>query len=51
MKYVGKYMVYHLIQALKKLYTISINWNGYLYCGLTINWYCNKRICDIYMPT
>ena len=36
-KHVGKDTVDHLIQALKKLYTISINWTGSLYCGLTVN--------------
>ena len=40
----------HIIQALKKLYTISINWTGSLYCGLTINWGYDKSICDISMP-
>ena len=50
-KHVGKDTVDHLIQALKKLYTISIDWAGSLYCGLTINWDYDKRICDIYMPT
>ena len=37
-KHVGKDTSDHLIQALKKLYTISIHWTGSLYCGLTINW-------------
>ena len=50
-KHVDKYTADHLIQALKKLYTISINWNGSLYCGLTINWDYDKRICDISIPT
>ena len=50
-KHVGKDTADHLIQALKKLYTISIDWTGSLYCGLTINWDYNKRICDISMPT
>ena len=36
-KYVGKDTADHLIQALKKLYTISIDYTGSLYCGLTIN--------------
>ena len=36
-KYVGKDMADHFIQALKKLYTISIDWTESLYCGLTIN--------------
>ena len=50
-KHVGKDTADHLIQALNKLYTISINWTGSLYCGLTINWDYNKRKCDISMPT
>ena len=50
-KYVGKDTADHLIQALKKLYTISINWTGSLYCGLTIKCDYNKSICDISMPT
>ena len=36
-KYIGKENADQLIQALQKLYTISINWNGALICELTIN--------------
>ena len=50
-KYVGKDTADHLIQALKNLYTISIDWTGSLYCGITINWDYGKSICDISMPT
>ena len=50
-KYVGKDTSDHLIQTLKNLYTISIDWNGSIYCGLTINWDYGKSIYDIYMPT
>ena len=50
-KYVRKYTADHLIQALKKLYNISIDWTGSLYCGLAINWDYDKRICDMFMPT
>ena len=50
-KHVGKDTADHLIQALKKLYTLSIDWTGSLYCGLTINWDYDKRICDISIPT
>ena len=50
-KYVVKDTAEHLIQALKNLYTISIDWTGSIYCGLTINWEYAKRICDISMPT
>ena len=37
-KYIGKENADHLIQALQKLYTISINWTGYIFCGLIIDW-------------
>ena len=50
-KYVGKETADHLIQNLQKLYTISIDWNGSLYCGLTLNWDYDKRTCDISMST
>ena len=50
-KHVVKDTTDHLIQALNKLYTISIDWTCSLYCGLTINWDYAKRVCDISMPT
>ena len=50
-KYVDKETADHLIQALQKLYTISIDWTAPLYCGITINWDYEKRACDISMPT
>ena len=48
--YIGKETADHLIQALQKLYTISINWTGSLFCGLTIDWDYAARTCDISMP-
>ena len=46
-KYIGKENADHLIQAQPKLYTISIDWNGSLFCGLTIHWDYAARTCDI----
>ena len=37
--YINKENANHLIQSLQKLYTISIDWTGCLFCGLTIYWY------------
>ena len=37
-KYIGKDNADHLIQDLHKLYTISFDWIGSLFCGLTIDW-------------
>ena len=36
-KYIRKKNADHLIQALQKLSTISINWTGSLFCGITID--------------
>ena len=49
-KYIGKENADRLIQSLQKLYTISIDWTGSLFCGLTIDWDYAARTCDISMP-
>jgi hypothetical protein len=49
-KYVGKEHVDHLVTALKQHYTIAEDWDGKLYCGITLNWNYNKRWVDISMP-
>ena len=49
-KYIGKENADHFIQALQKLYTISIDRTGSLFCGLTIDWGYAARTCDISMP-
>ena len=48
-KYVGKENTDHLIQALKKQYTIFIDWNDSLFCGLHIQWDYSARNCNISM--
>ena len=47
LKYIGKENADHLIQALQKLNTISIDWTGSLFCGLTIDWEYSAHTCDI----
>ena len=42
-KYVGKENAYHLIQDLKKQYTISMDWTGLFFCGLHIQWDYSAR--------
>jgi hypothetical protein len=49
-KYVGKENAEHLVKALADLYTISTDWKGELYCGLTIKWDYVQRHVDISMP-
>ena len=50
-KYVGKQHVLHLLNALKTFYEkISVDWEGKLFCGITLNWdYKNKHV-DLSMP-
>ncbi len=40
----------HLIQILEQDYQIDVDWEGKLYCGITLEWdYKNKHV-DISMP-
>ena len=43
--------VNHLINALKKRYDISTDWEGKNYCGLSFNWNYDAGYVDISMPT
>ena len=49
-KYVGEQHAQHLIDTLKSLYTVTTNWTGSLYCGLTLKWNYINRTCDVSMP-
>jgi hypothetical protein len=49
-KYVGKEHADHLLNVLKEHYTIDINWEGKLYCGITLTWDYIKKHVDISMP-
>ena len=37
-KYTGDATAHHLIAALHGMYTISVDWSGLLFCGLTLAW-------------
>ena len=37
-KYIGEENENHLLNALKKDYEISEDWEGKLYCGIELNW-------------
>ena len=41
---------HHLINALRDLYEITIDWAGKLYCGLTLDWDYHNRRCTLSMP-
>ena len=49
-KYVGDEHFEHLINALKEHYNVTIDKEGKLYCGITLDWDYNKRTLDISMP-
>jgi hypothetical protein len=49
-KYVGKEHADHLIASLQDLYSITIEWDGTLYCGTTFKWNYEKRHVDLSMP-
>ena len=49
-KYVGQEHAKHLIQVLREHYTMSIDWDGALYCGIQLDWDYNNCTQDISMP-
>ena len=49
-KYCGEQHAKHLINALEQDYTVEVDWNGALYCGITLEWDYKNRTCDISMP-
>jgi hypothetical protein len=49
-EYVGKEHAMHLLQALCTLYTVTEDWTGNLFLGLTIAWHYTARYVNISMP-
>eukprot|EP00956_Cyclotella_meneghiniana_P026599 scaffold57893_cov25-Cyclotella_meneghiniana.AAC.1 len=49
-KYVGKEHAEHLLHALKEHYTLDIDWEGKLYCGISLDWDYERKTVDISMP-
>jgi hypothetical protein len=49
-KYFNKDDIDHLLGTLEKHYTVTTDWTGRNYCGLTIDWEYNKQYVDISMP-
>ena len=50
-KYVGEQHANHLIESIKKDYTVEVDWDGGLYCGIKLTWdYVNRKV-DTAMPT
>ena len=49
-KYERQEDVTHLLNALKKIYKISEDWDGTLYCGRNLEWDSYKREILVSMP-
>jgi hypothetical protein len=49
-KYVGNEHARHLITALEDLYTVSSDWTGSLYYGLTLDWDYKNCTVHLSMP-
>jgi hypothetical protein len=48
-KYVDRKHAEHLMACTKKNYSISSDWNGTAYCGLTLEWEYKNRTVDLSM--
>jgi hypothetical protein len=49
-KYINNDDVKHLIARLKTTYTLTEDWTGDLYCGISLGWDYVNRTVDISMP-
>ena len=49
-KYVGNEHTEHHAKTLEQLYTITTDWEGRLYCGLTLTWDYINHTVDMSMP-
>ena len=49
-KYIGRENAEHLLAALKDFYEVEIDWDGELYCGITLKWNYDGKYVDISMP-
>ena len=50
-EYVGKEHAQHLLAALRQDYeAVSVNWEGTLFCGITLKWDYTKRTVELSMP-
>ena len=50
-KYESLQDAHHLLNALRNLYGITVDWTGKLYCGLTLAWDYYNRTCQLSMPS
>ena len=49
-KYIRRQHAEHLIGVLKEFYKVEVDWDGSLYCGITLDWHYEDKYVDISMP-
>ena len=49
-KYIDRANALHLLDALKAKYTISTDWEGKIYCGMTLNFNYKQQTVTISIP-
>jgi hypothetical protein len=49
-KYSGKEIANHLLNALKENYEVTEDWAGKLYCGISLDWDYKNKTVDLSMP-
>jgi hypothetical protein len=49
-KYVGKQHAEHLRDTVLRTYELTTDWTATVYSGMTLEWNCKNRTCDISMP-
>jgi len=49
-KYYSENDAKHLLHSLEKNCTVTTDWSGQNFCGLTIDWHYDKGFVDIAMP-
>jgi hypothetical protein len=49
-KYVGREHANHLLNTLTKYYEVTEDWEGNLYCGISLGWDYKNKALDLSMP-
>jgi hypothetical protein len=49
-KYVDREHTNHLLNTLTKYYEVTKDWEGNLYCGISLDWYYKNKTIDLSMP-
>ena len=50
MKYVGRSHAKHLVPTLRNYHTLITDWEGILYCGITLKWDYTRHTVNLSMP-